>query len=186
MVLGGLVGILFVLRDAPPQPKALVTPTAVVLATAPPEELAATVPPATEPATLLIPKAGVASQIIQIFLDGSSWDISLLGENVGHLQGTATFDQPGNIVLVGHVEMADGGQGVFAQLRNLAEEDLIVYRRGNDERLYRVRSVGIAAPDDLTVLYPTQSEQLTLITCDSYDLLTNSYLERLVVVADRV
>jgi sortase (surface protein transpeptidase) len=36
------------------------------------------------------------------------------------------------------------------------------------------------------VLYPTDTDRITLITCDSYDFLQNTYQDRLVVVADRV
>jgi LPXTG-site transpeptidase (sortase) family protein len=186
IILGGIAGIFYLLNDNPPQLSPPVTPT--VAASAPIEVLPTLAIPTAVPeqATLLIPKAGVAAPIINIFLDGVSWDVSLLGKNIGHLQGTATFDQPGNIGLVGHVEMADGGRGIFTNLGELTVGDLIVYRRGSDERFYTVRSVSKTAPDDMTVLYPSTQEQLTLITCDQYDLLTNSYLERIVVVADRV
>jgi sortase (surface protein transpeptidase) len=44
----------------------------------------------------------------------------------------------------------------------------------------------MTTPDDLTVLYPTTDERLTLITCDSYDFLQDAYLERMVVIADRI
>lgn len=188
IVLGGIAGILFLLRDVPPQYALIVTPTVGALAPVPADSPPAPVPATAvpEPATLLIPKAGVAAQIVNIFLDGVSWDVSLLGQHVGHLQGTASFDQPGNIGLVGHVERADGTPGIFTNLHSLVVGDLIVYRRGSDERFYTVRSVGTAAPNDMTVLYPSTREQLTLITCDDYELLTNSYLSRIVVVADRV
>jgi LPXTG-site transpeptidase (sortase) family protein len=178
-----------VLGDNLPRLAPVVTPTAApaTAAVAPTQwALPTAVVPTLEPATLLIPKAGVAAKIISIFLDGVSWDVSLLGANVGHLEGTATFDHPGNIGLVGHVEMADGQQGIFTHLRALAAGDLIVYRHGGDERFYVVRAVRVVAPDDMTVLYPTPREQLTLITCAAYDLLTNTYQERVVVVAERV
>jgi LPXTG-site transpeptidase (sortase) family protein len=124
--------------------------------------------------------------VIEVFLDGNSWDIRNLGTNVGHLQGTAWLDTPGNIVLSGHVEMADGRLGVFATIEELAQGDLVVLQHGTEERRYGVREISRVAPDDLRVLYPTQSEQLTLITCDAYDFFQNAYLERVVVVADRL
>lgn len=39
--------------------------------------------------TLFIPSAGILAPIVDVYLDGTSWDVSGLGMNVGHLQGTA-------------------------------------------------------------------------------------------------
>ncbi|MFN8372744.1 MAG: sortase [Anaerolineae bacterium] len=138
------------------------------------------------PTTLYIPSAGIYAPVVEVFLDGTSWDIRNLGTNVGHLQGTAWLDTPGNMVLSGHVEMADGRQGVFATIEDLTQGDLLVLQHGDEERQYSVRSVFRVQPDDLSVLYPSTTEQLTLLTCDSYDFLQNAYLERVVVVADRI
>lgn len=135
---------------------------------------------------LTIPGAGVRANIVDAFLDGVSWDIGSLGANIGHLEGTAWDGQPGNIVLAGHVETTNGGRGVFASLEGLAEGDLIVLTVGEEERQYRVSQVARVAPDDLTPLYPSQKDRLTLITCDSYDFFWNVYNERVVVVAERV
>ncbi|NWF70929.1 MAG: sortase [Chloroflexi bacterium] len=170
-------------------PTAAPTATAQASATPPPTAdlqapLAAT--NALTPTTLFIPTQGILAPVIQVFLDGLSWDIRNLGTNVGHLQGTAWLDSPGNIVLSGHVEMSDGRLGVFASLNQLAQGDLIVLQHGSEERRYSVRSIGRVQPTDLSVLYPTLNEQLTLITCEDYDFFQNSYLERVVVVADRI
>jgi LPXTG-site transpeptidase (sortase) family protein len=178
-----------------------VTPTGAGMAAAPTSALpeanpsGATVTPTTllsapllapvTPTTLFIPTLGVNAPVIQVYLNGESWDISQLGMNIGHLQGTAWLDQPGNIALSGHVEMRDGRQGIFANLGTLQVGDLVILRRGDEERRYAVREIKTTSPDDLSVLYSTSSEQLTLITCDEYDFLQNAYLERVVVVADR-
>jgi LPXTG-site transpeptidase (sortase) family protein len=159
----------FSVTDTPLLDDPTLTPTSVLTAT-----------------TLYIPSAGIYAPVIEVFLDGNSWDIRNLGTNVGHLQGTAWLDTPGNIVLSGHVEMADGRLGVFATIEELAQGDLVVLQHGTEERRYGVREISRVAPDDLHVLYPTQSEQLTLITCDAYDFFQNAYLERVVVVADRL
>lgn len=137
-------------------------------------------------ATIFIPSAGVLAPIVEVFLDGQSWDVSKLGANVGHLQGTSWLDAPGNVVLSGHVEMANGGRGVFASLEELKEGEPIIVTYKGVERRYAVTELKHVEPDDLTPVFPTAGDRLTLITCDSYDFLQDAYLQRVVVVAERI
>jgi sortase A len=123
---------------------------------------------------------------VQVYLDGVSWDVTNLGMNVGHLQGTAWLEDAGNIALSGHVELADGRAGVFASLHELKPGDLVVLRQGGSERRYSVTEVKTVQPEDLTPLYPTIEERLTLITCGNYNFFQDTYLERVVVVAQRI
>ncbi len=132
------------------------------------------------------PTAGIAGEIVETYLDGTSWDVSQLGPNVGHLQGTAWLNTTGNIVLAGHVEMADGSAGIFAPLDKLQIGDPISLSQDGEERTYQVTQKFTTNPTDLSVLYPVQNERLTLITCSAYDFLQDIYLERFVVVAERV
>jgi LPXTG-site transpeptidase (sortase) family protein len=136
--------------------------------------------------TLFVPRAGIFSRVIESYLDGQSWDISQLRTNVGHLEGTAWIDQPGNVVLSGHVEMADGRPGVFANLGELAVDDIIVLTTRGEEHRYIITQVYTTTPNDLQPLMPTTIDQLTLITCDSYDFFTDSYLERTIIIAERL
>ena len=55
----------------------------------------------------------------------------------------------------------------------------------NDAQPARSRTRTVA-PDDMSVLYPTAEDRLTLITCDSFDYLSFTYLERIVAIAERV
>lgn len=141
-------------------------------------------------AQLLIPAAGISAPIIQVYLDGTSWDVSQLGMNVGHLQGTSWLDAPnvqaGNIVLSGHVEMRDGRQGIFAPVRDLGVGEVIILQVEGQDHRFMVSEVRNVDPSDLSPLYPTDGERLTLITCDDYDFLSNSYQERTVIIAERV
>ncbi len=139
-------------------------------------------------ASLFIPAAGINAPIINVYLNGRSWDIDNLGMNIGHLQGTnwVTDGMAGNIVLSGHVEMRDGRRGVFEPVKNLAPGDLVLLRHGDEERRYSVTEIYNVEPDDLTPLYPTDEDRLTLITCDSYNFISDSYQERTVVIAQRI
>lgn len=138
-------------------------------------------------AQIIIPSAAINAQVVETYLDGTSWDVSSLGMNVGHLQGTRWLtDAPGNIVLSGHVEMRDGRKGVFANLGELQEGALVILREDDIEKRYVVREISTVEPNNLSPVRPTTSERLTLITCGDYDFLRDAYLERTVVVAEPV
>lgn len=137
-------------------------------------------------ASLSIPTAGVTAEVVAVYLDGISWDVHELGPYAGHLEGTAWFGQPGNIALAGHVEMPDGRPGIFARLENLDAGDPIILTLDGNEQRYQVTEVKRVEPDDLSVLYPSTTDKLTLITCDDYSFVQNTYLERVVVIAERV
>lgn len=140
----------------------------------------------TQGARFLAPTAGVNSNIIESYLNGVSWDVSDLGTQVGHLQGTAWTQAPGNIVLAGHIEMTDGRAGVFARVDQMNIGDPLYLQQDGEERVYQVTQLFTTVPDDLSVLYPSENEKLTLITCSAYDFFADEYLERVIVIAERV
>jgi LPXTG-site transpeptidase (sortase) family protein len=190
IVFGILAGIAYYVYDNW-QPASFTAPPPTVFPTSTPSPVVPTQPPPTErpieaTTMLFIPTAGVRAPIIEAYLDGTSWDVTQLGANAGHLQGTGWFDQPGNIVLAGHVELADGRAGIFTRIDELNEGDPIIVTHGGEERRYSVTELLNVASDDLSVLYPTTTDQLTLITCDNYDFVDNFYRERVVVIAERV
>lgn len=135
---------------------------------------------------LSIPDLGVYAPIIEVFLDGVSWDVTRLGTDIGHLQGTAWLDEPGNIVLSGHVELSDGRQGAFRELENLRVGSVVTVQYKNTTRRYEVVEQYDVEPTDLQPLYPSDNDQITLITCGEYDFFSDSYLKRVVIVAERV
>lgn len=139
------------------------------------------------PISISIPAMGIQSAVIEFPLNGESWDIHRWEMRVGHLQGTAWFDQPGNIVLGGHSQMPDLSAGIFAELDKLQTGDRITIHLGIEQREYIVASVSSSWANDLTPLYPTRGERLTLITCDTltYNRTTRTYAKRVVVIAER-
>ena len=139
-----------------------------------------------EDTTLFIPAAGIYSNVIQAYLDGTSWDISQLRSNAGHLEGTPWVDQPGNVVISGHVELSTGQPGIFASLIDLEIGDVVTVRSNEIDYVYVISEIYNTQPDDLQPLMPTTTDRLTLITCNSYDFLSNTYQERVIVVAERV
>ena len=192
ILLGVIIGLIFFVTDnkhpvhsgAPVEEAAPAARVSPALSTPPAARADAL--PAPNSTSVFIPTAGIRTDVIETYLDGTGWDISNLGMNAGHLQGTAWLNKPGNIVLAGHVELADGRAGVFANIGALKVGDPIVLTHGSDERHYVVTQLETVAPDDLSALYPTSTDQLTLVTCSNYNFLQDAYLERVVVVAQRI
>jgi sortase A len=124
--------------------------------------------------------------MVQVYLDGVSWDIRSLGKNAGHLQGTPLPDEGGNTVLSGHVEMADGSAGPFAPLKQISVGDVVEVTIQGQAWRYSVTEIITTTPDALQYVFPTDDDRLTLITCGNYDFLSNAYPDRLVVIATRI
>ena len=142
--------------------------------------------PDIENAALVIPSAGIVAPIQRVYLSESSWDVTQLGNNIGHLEGTRWIPEGGNIVLSGHVELADGRQGIFANLNEMQVGDRVIITQDGRDYHYDVSSISNHDPTDLTPIYPSDVNMVTLITCGTYDFISDSYLERVVVVAQEV
>ncbi len=203
IIFAAIVGAVFYFFDnTNPQSEAIVTPvpTAIVAdATAIPVRSEPVVIPTSatrftessrqeipEDTAIFIPTAGIWSDVIQAYLDDGNWDIRDLRSNAGHLEGTAWVDQPGNVVISGHIELSNGLPGIFSNLDAIQIGQEIRIISEGLEHVYVVTDMYNTVPTDLSPLYPTDDDRLTLITCNSYDLVTNAYRERLIVVAERV
>jgi len=141
---------------------------------------------------LNIPALNISTPIVEIkikqFPNGElTWDTQNLGMNVGHLEGTAWVDAPGNIVLGAHSELAKRQEGIFYNLDQLALGDEIQLIQGTETREYLVTQAYEVEITDMAPVYPTTTDRITLITCDtgSYDPATGKYNKRLIVVAER-
>jgi LPXTG-site transpeptidase (sortase) family protein len=141
---------------------------------------------------LNIPALNISTPIVEIkikqFPNGElTWDTQYLGMNVGHLEGTAWVDAPGNIVLGAHSELANRKPGIFYELDELEIGDEIELVQDTETRQYVVSRMYEVEVTDVQPVYPTTNEQITLITCDtnSYDGSTGNYNKRLIVVAER-
>lgn len=189
IILGLVIGVSYYLFDnASVPPSVAVLPTMPPAATPLPTQTALPTAPAPNTASLFIPSAGVMAPIIPSYLRGGAWDVSQLGMKIGHLQGTAWLDQAaGNVVLSGHVEMANGGAGIFANLHQLNTGDPIIVQEPEAEYHFVVTAKQYVAPDDMSVVFPTDDgrQRLTLITCSDYNFLRNRYEQRLVILAER-
>jgi LPXTG-site transpeptidase (sortase) family protein len=134
-----------------------------------------------------IPALGVSSPVGEFPLNGTSWDINPWEGGIGHLQGTGWFDAGGNIALGGHSWLPNQTPGIFVNLHTVSAGDEVIVSVNGEERRYTVSDVTSVSMYDLSVLYPTSHEQITLITCDaaSYDPNSDLYHQRVIVTAQR-
>ncbi|MCU0496535.1 MAG: sortase [Anaerolineae bacterium] len=132
---------------------------------------------------LVIPSIEVISPITSFPLGPETWEIDPWEAKIGHFEYTGW--RSGNMVLGGHVEYPDGSAGIFRDLQDLQIGDRIVFWQGLQPTYYRVIETKLVNQTDLTVLYPTPDDRLTLITCDarSYQAETGEYLFRWAVIA---
>jgi LPXTG-site transpeptidase (sortase) family protein len=87
---------------------------------------------------------------------------------------------------MGHVVDINGKPSVFSNLKSLNPGEYIyVYNLGY-RYTYKVVSNKLVQPDDITVLKHEDKAYLTLITCDTYDEKTTTYLHRVAVHAELV
>lgn len=132
---------------------------------------------------LTIPAIHVNAPITGVQLENRTWDVSWLTNQAGWLEGTAYPTWSGNSVLSAHVINADGKPGLFAQLKYLKSGEYIFVHNSGYLYTYKVISNAFTRPDDVSILDHEDKSVLTLVTCDSYDPKTATYLRRVVVRA---
>jgi sortase A len=85
---------------------------------------------------------------------------------VGHHLDSALPGQPGNLVLTGHVSVADRRNlAAFAHLDIVRAGDIVDVYSGDAVYHYRVDRITVVAPASVQVLRSTQASTVTLITC---------------------
>lgn len=163
---------------APPVPTATVTPTPVPS----PRPMLTGGEPAFPATRLVIPTLEIDAPVEIAPIRAGIWDVSGLEQAVGHLQGTSSPGETGNVVLAGHITLPpDGRAGPFYRLGGLKPGDRVEVYRGEERFVYEIDGATVVSPSDVQVAYPTRSPRLTLITCQSYDKTLAEYTERLVV-----
>ncbi|MDX1521114.1 MAG: sortase [Anaerolineae bacterium] len=130
---------------------------------------------------LVIPTLDVDRPILRSPFRNETWQVDHLGLQIGHLEGTAPAGSDSNMVLAGHVSMADGSEGPFAHLNLLAIGDTITVYEGDQEYRYVVDDFLIVDQASIEVVYPTETGQITLITCNNWNSDEGRYVNRLVV-----
>jgi len=131
---------------------------------------------------LVIPKLDLDAPVILSPIENQTWQVEHLGETyVGHLEGTAPPGSESNIVLAAHVTVSAGVYGPFASLANLGAGDQIFVYYGDQVYEYVVDGFQTVDRAAVEVTFPSQTGQITLITCTNWDSQEGRYLERLIV-----
>lgn len=174
------------------------TPTTTMAPTAPTEMLHAATeaaferPPPDRPTKVRIASIGVDATIIDLGLNPDRTlevpeDIRL----TGWWTGRSVPGEDGPSIVVGHIDSAAQGAGVFFRLRELDVGDVIhVERSDGSIAEFRVTETELVLKDEFPtekVYGSTEGSQLRLITCGgSFDRSTGSYLGNLIVYAEHV
>jgi LPXTG-site transpeptidase (sortase) family protein len=134
--------------------------------------------------TLDIPALEIETSIVGVPQTGDSWDVSWLGSDAGWLNGTAFPTWNGNSVITGHVWNADNTPGIFVDLKQLHYGDHILVHAFGQTYTYEVRENSIVSPDQSDVVLKHEDQAwITLLTCEDYNALHNTYSSRRMVRA---
>ncbi|MCH8875205.1 MAG: DUF11 domain-containing protein [Chloroflexi bacterium] len=132
---------------------------------------------------LEIPALGVEMSVVGIAMDSEGWDVTWLGDQAGYLVGTAFPTWIGNSVIAGHTTLASGMDGPFSQLQELEYGDQIVIGAWGMRYIYEVREKDLVQPTDPSIFRHEERSWITLLTCESWDEQTQTYLTRRLVRA---
>jgi Sortase domain len=197
LVVGGGAALVVGVRaqESPPQPPAA---TGTATATAPTSAAATSAPavqgptlPASVPVRVDVPAIGASSELVQLGLnpDGTVEVPPLERDSkAGWYRDSPTPGEVGPSVILGHVDSAEFGPGVFFRLGALRPGDQIsVGRADGSTAVFTVDRVESVPKDDfptLEVYGNTDRAELRLITCGGdFDPSARSYVDNIVVFA---
>ena len=134
---------------------------------------------------LEIPTQNVRSNIVGVPGSDQGWDVTWLGDNIGWLNGTTFPSWTGNSVLTGHVYSSNGLPGPFMNIKNLKYGDTIIIHVYGEKYIFAVQSTRLShsTATEFALRHLEDRSYLTLITCQGYNPLNDSYLFRRIVRA---
>lgn len=127
-------------------------------------------------AVLRIPRVGLEVPV----LEGT--DDWTLNRAVGHIADTAAPGADGNAGIAGHRD------GFFRGLKDVQEGDEIALETLHGRDVYRIERTWIVDPTDVSVLDPTSSRAITLVTCYPFYFIGSApqrFIVRAVIKPDR-
>ena len=135
---------------------------------------------------IVVPRISLEADVVPARLvereGGTTWEVP--AHRAGHAEHTAGAGDPGNAVLLGHVASRSLGN-VFEHLDQVRAGDVVQLFSGTRRFEYRATDVRSVQRTDVSVLQPTDTASLSLITCTGLWLPHIwDYTERLVVRAE--
>ncbi|HVO43860.1 MAG TPA: sortase [Aggregatilineales bacterium] len=146
------------------------------------EQAAAELPPDFR---LAIPSIGLDLPVGEAHTIQDTWYIPRVTNRVEHLQARPLPGQNDNVPLAGHVDLGPRRPAAFFKLKNVALNDTVYVTYDGMLYTYIVERMWLVVPTDISPLYPTDHEMLTLITCGG-DHVGSGYAERLIVRATMI
>lgn len=132
---------------------------------------------------LQIPSINVDLQILVAPYQYNTWNFNRILKQAAYLDKRPLPGQGGNVVIGAHSELAKRKPGPFYYLGNVKAGDEILVTHNGVVYRYQVQSVFTVEPTDNSPIFQTDSESLTLLTCDSFNWRTQRYEKRLIVRA---
>ena len=133
---------------------------------------------------IVIPTLKINTSVVSKPYSELSWDLTTLGQDVAFLRNIPNQNSENNVIMAGHVTVRNGSNGPFRYLWKLVPGDQVRLQDDNFTYIYVVQEQVLVYPDETAVLEDSQTPQLTLITCTTWDEETLSYLRRRVIIAD--
>jgi sortase A len=113
------------------------------------------------PIQIVIPSAAINVNITEAQIVDGYWEVSDL--SASHGVGSAYPGEKGNSVIFAHAR-----EGLFYDLKDLVNDDVIYVLTRNRWYKYKVTEMKNVTPDQVEVVQPTEDETLTLFTCSGY------------------
>jgi len=135
---------------------------------------------------IILPSIGVDTVVKYVPYDGLTWLIAGLQQEIAWMGDTSWPGLGSNTGLAGHVSLRNGRDGPFRYLDQLATNDEITLYTEENIYTYKVREKKVVTDTDFSVIEPSSTSQITLITCTNWDAGTGYYRDRLIVFADFV
>jgi len=133
---------------------------------------------------IVIPTLKINASVVSKPYSELSWDLTTLGQDVALLGDIPNQTSVNNVIFAGHVTVRNGSNGPFRYLSKLNPGDQVILQDDNFIYTYIVREQLLVYPDETSILEDSQTPQITLITCTTWNEETLSYLRRRVIVAD--
>jgi sortase A len=102
-----------------------------------------------------------------------------LNRGASRIEGTARIGEPGNVGIAAHRD------GFFRVLKDVRVGDVLLLDRLTASDAYRIVATSIVDPADVSVLQPTATQSVTLVTCFPF-YYVGSAPRRFIVRAERV
>jgi LPXTG-site transpeptidase (sortase) family protein len=130
---------------------------------------------------LVIPKMNLDAPILLAPIENQTWKVDHLIQEVGHLEGTAAPGSNSNLVLAAHVTLDSGDYGPFAGLGKLTSGDIVTVYDGEQKFDYIIDSQTKVDRTAVDVTFPSETGEITLITCNNWNAAEERYTQRLII-----